>query len=263
MMDVIGNVYVRLGLYPDGQRMIEGALARRRALPDPSDSAIAATLYDLGQAQQWRGQYAAAESTYREALAIRRRLFDDDHPEVLHSFSAVAGILRAQGSYAPAESLYRHVAQSLNNYAIFLRASGHGVAAESVFVRALEAYRRSVGENHPDYAAALNGIAVGRLRRNDCAGAIPLFRRAADIYEHAVNADFWIPNAIRINLGRCLTTTKQYAEAERALLASHERLARALGDTSGQARRAREQLVALYDAWGRPARAAAFRAKPN
>ena len=362
MMDVIGNVYVSLGLYPDGQRMIEGALARRRTLPGPSDSAIAATLYDLGQAQEWRGQYAAADSSYHEALAIWQRLFDNDHPEVLHTLSAVAGILRAQGSYAPAESLYRHVldryrargeaspeelasalydigsvehmngrldqagahfreaiadlradtsrnalaiadiesdlavllknqqqydaagplyrevlairrrylgethslvAQSLNNYAIFLRASGDGVAAESVFVRALEAYRRSVGEEHPDYAAVLNGIAVGRLRRDDCAGAIPLFRRAADIYDHAMTVDFWIPNAIRINLGHCLTETKQYAEAERVLLASHERLARALGDTSGQAGRAREQLVALYEAWGRPARAAVFRAKPN
>jgi serine/threonine-protein kinase len=358
MMDVIGNVYVSLGLYPDGQRMIERALVLRRSRPDPSDSAIAATLYDLGHARQWSGQYAAAESSYREALAMRRRIFDEDHPEVLHAVSAVAGILHAQGSYAPAESLYRSVlarhraradasheelasalydigsvehmdgrleqagahfreaiaaleadtsrnelaiadiesdlavllknqeqydsaaplyrdvlairrrylgeahslfAQSLNNYAIFLRASGDGAAAESVSVLALEAYRRSVGEDHPDYGAALNSIAVGKLRRNDCAGAIPLFRRAAEIYERAVSRDFWLPNAIRINLGRCLTDTKQYAEAERVLLASNERLARALGDTSGQARRARERLVALYDAWGRPARAAAFR----
>ncbi|MEX2281935.1 MAG: tetratricopeptide repeat protein [Gemmatimonadota bacterium] len=78
-----------------------------------------------------------------------------------------------------------------------------------------------------------------RLRRNDFAGAIPLFRRAADIYERAVNPDFWLPNAIRINLAHCLTETQQYAEAERILLVSHERLGRALGTNSDQAKRAR------------------------
>lgn len=358
MMGVIGNVYLSLGLFADGQRMIEGALARRRALPEPSDSAIAATLHDLGRAQESNGQYAAADSSYREALAIRRRIFDEDHPEVLRAVSAVGGILQAQGSYAPAESLYRQVlerhranpdashqelasalydigsvehidgrfeqarehfgeaiaeleadtgqhelaiadiksdlavllknrkeydaagplyrdvlairrrylgeahssvAQSLNNYAVFLRASGAAAAAESLSVLALEAYRRSVGEKHPEYAAALNNVAVAMLRRGDCAGAIPLLRRSADIYEQAVNEDFWVPNAIRVNLGRCLTETKQYAEAERVLLASNERLSRVLGDTSSTARGARSRLVQLYEAWGRPARAAAFR----
>jgi eukaryotic-like serine/threonine-protein kinase len=357
MSNVIGNVYLSLSLYEEAQTQIERALALRRALPEPPDSAIAATLYDLGRAQQWRGQYAAADSSYREALAIRQRIFDDDHAQVLHSMSSVAWILHVQGSYPAAESLYVHVlaghrarpdataddlasaaydlgsvehmdgrldeagahfreaiaeleadtsgneleiagiksdlavllknqqqydaagplyrdvlemrrrylgethslyAQSLNNYAIFLRTSD-GTGADSVALLALEAYRQSVGEDHPEYAAALNSVAISHERRDDCAGAIPRFRQAADTYERAMSADYWVPNAIRLNLSRCLIATRQYDEAERILLTAHERLGRALGISSDQTDRARDMLVQLYEAWGRPDRAAEYR----
>jgi len=358
MTNVIGNVYLSLSLYEEGQAMIERALALRRALPEPSDSAIAATLYDLGLAQQRRARYAEADSSYREALEIRQRIFGEDHPQVLHSLSSVGWVLHAQGSYAAAESLYVHVlaghraspdataddlarawydlgsakhmdgrldeagahfreaiaaleadtivdelavasikndlavllknsleydaaaplyldvldirrrylgethslfAQSLNNYTVFLRASGDHAGADSVAVLALEAYRQSVGENHPEYGNALNSVAITHERRDDCAGAIERFLEAADIHDRAVNPDYWVPNAIRLNMSRCLIATQQYDEAERVLLTAHESLGRSLGIDADQTRRARDMLVDLYEAWGRPARAAEYR----
>ena len=236
---------------------------------------LAAALYDIGSVEHQNGRLDQAGAHFREAIAELEA--DTAHNELAMADikSDLAVLLKNQQQYEAAGSLYREVleirrrylgeshslfAQSLNNYAIFLRASGEAVAGDSVSLLALDAWRLSVGENHPDFAAGLNGVAVGRLARSDCTGAIPFFRRSADIFEAAVNADYWLSNAIRINLGRCLTQTKQFAEAERVLLASHERLARVLGDTSGQARRARAGLVSLYDAWGRPGRAAAFRA---
>jgi hypothetical protein len=54
-------------------------------------------------------------------------------------------------------------------------------------------------------------------------------------------------------LGACLTTARRYAEAETALTEARALLADGAGDRDRQARRrVLEDLVRLYDAWGRP-----------
>ena len=60
--------------------------------------------------------------------------------------------------------------------------------------------------------------------------------------------------------GRFLTGRKSYAEAEAALLEAYETLATSEGENR-QTHRVVTNLVEFYDAWGRPGRAAEWRAK--
>ncbi|MEM6783223.1 MAG: tetratricopeptide repeat protein, partial [Bacteroidota bacterium] len=69
-----------------------------------------------------------------------------------------------------------------------------------------------------------------------------------------------LPNAIRLNLGGCLLDLERYAEAEAALTTSYARLNKTLGDETPYTERARQKLIEVYEAWGRPEQAAALRA---
>ena len=61
-------------------------------------------------------------------------------------------------------------------------------------------------------------------------------------------------------LGACLTAEGRYAEAEALLLRAHAGLESSRGRDHERTVEARQRLVALYEAWGRPDRAARWRA---
>ncbi len=61
--------------------------------------------------------------------------------------------------------------------------------------------------------------------------------------------------------GWCLTGLKRYGEAEAALREGHRILELAVGPENVRTTRAIDALVDLYDAWGKPDKAAKWRAK--
>ncbi len=63
-------------------------------------------------------------------------------------------------------------------------------------------------------------------------------------------------------LGACLTKQRRYEEAEPLLVNSYARLKDDEGDGAKQADAARQRIVDLYMAWGRPEKAAAYRTSP-
>ncbi len=214
------------GRFDSAGAHFRAAIGELQADTGSHELAIADIESDLAVLLKNEQKYDSAGPLYRDVIDLRRRYLGEDHSQY---------------------------AQALSNYGVFMLATGNTAAAESLAVLALDSYRRSIGEAHPEYAAALNSVAVSKLRRGDCPDAIPLFRQAADTYEQALGEGYWVPSAIRINLGRCLTATRQYPEAERVLLTSNAKLSKIFGDTASTARAARSRLVELYEAWGKPA----------
>ena len=68
----------------------------------------------------------------------------------------------------------------------------------------------------------------------------------------------WAPSSLEI-LGGCLAARGRFEEAEPLLTRSFDRIRARRGDETRENREARAQLVALYEAWGRPRQAAAYR----
>jgi len=60
-------------------------------------------------------------------------------------------------------------------------------------------------------------------------------------------------------LSAALTTLGRYEEAESTLLEGYDALRQQRGAQDSRVRAVWEQLVRLYDAWGKPARASAYR----
>lgn len=66
--------------------------------------------------------------------------------------------------------------------------------------------------------------------------------------------------------GACLTEVKRYREAEEKLLEAYGMLNALLGEQHERTKQTAERLVRLYEAWGKPDRAAeyeAVKAKPS
>jgi predicted Zn-dependent protease len=101
-------------------------------------------------------------------------------------------------------------------------------------------------------------LAAGRF-----AEAEPPLREVLTFMDRA-QTESWDRFAAKSMLGEAIAGQKKYADAEPLLLDGHRGLsdrAKAIPKTSAQAvPRARERLVQLYEAWGRPADAEKWRA---
>ena len=61
-------------------------------------------------------------------------------------------------------------------------------------------------------------------------------------------------------LGGCLTVGQRYREAEPLLVESYPIIKAKTGERSRETRKALKRVLALYEAWGKPEKAARYRA---
>jgi hypothetical protein len=93
------------------------------------------------------------------------------------------------------------------------------------------------------------------------AEAEPLARQALQGLRQRPDGAAYVPLAEGM-LGQCLRAQKRYEEAEKLLLASHQRIARLTGPDAPQLLGgAVASLVQLYEAWGKPKEAALWKAR--
>ena len=165
---------------------------------------------------------------------MRRKLYDDHHPKVAKSLNNLAFVLLAEGRPAEAEPFAREalsIAKEKNfspiNRAVLLRNLAGVLAAE------------------------------GKVRE-----AEPLARQALATFQAAKPKSIppWrIPDTESV-LGSCLLAQGRFAEAEPLLLGSYAILKAESSEGANYAPAALQRIVDLYEAWGRPDRAAPWRA---
>src|SRR5262249_26271911 len=114
------------------------ALERYRRLYRRQDHPeLAASLNNLGEVLQNRGQYAEAQPHHREALEMYRRLYlQQDHPDLARSLNNLAAMLRAQGKHADAEPFYREALamyRALANAYAAVRSEGEALTLASTY----------------------------------------------------------------------------------------------------------------------------------
>jgi tetratricopeptide (TPR) repeat protein len=95
------------------------------------------------------------------------------------------------------------------------------------------------------------------------AEAEPLLRECLGLRRAALPGDDRFIAITQNLLGDCLTALGRYADAEPLLLDSYEQLRANPDAPAEQVRQALERIIGLYHAWGKPGRAAEWRAKPE
>ncbi len=128
-------------------------------------------------------------------------------------------------------------------------------------------YRDSVARTRA--ALPPGALAIGKsletlghflLERRRHTEAESILREVLGIYHGALPEGAWLPAEVESALGEALAGQGRFDEAERLLTGAHARLQVDRRVPSGVLQAARQRVVRLYEAWGRPGDAARYRA---
>jgi tetratricopeptide (TPR) repeat protein len=239
-MIALGSAYFNAGRSQDAIRVLETAVKlkvekRQGHWPDT------VTARDfLAAGYRADGRWAAAEAQYLEMLKIQRKSrnnYGPEHHETLRTMSNLAGLYHDLGQYAKAELLS---------------------------TQALEAARRKLGGDHPKTAWLMGTLGSVLLKEQKYAEAESILRECAAIRAR-IMPDDWGRFSAESALGGSLLGQKRYSEAESLILAGYEgmkaREAKIEAHNKARLHEAEERIVQLYEAWGQPEKAAAWKAR--
>jgi serine/threonine protein kinase/tetratricopeptide (TPR) repeat protein len=215
--------------------LFEEVLKRRRAQLGPDHPSTLRTMANLGVNYRDAGRLPEGLALLERAWELARK-----RPGALASTfipTTLAETYDRTGQYAKAEPLYRAVLETARTH--------HGIAS-------------------PPTADALDALGRHLLKQQKSADAEPPLRECLAIREQNVPDD-WATFNTKSMLGGSLLGQRKYAEAEPLLLAGFEgmkqREERIPFPGRSRLAEAVERLVQLYDATGKPDRAAEWRQK--
>ncbi len=232
----LGNLYGDMGKLPDAERLLQEAVAQRTSVLGQEHPDTLVSMDNLSKVFARQGNYAGAEKLLREVLANQQRVLPENHLDLFISMNDLAVTLKSQGKLADAELLYRKV---------------------------VEGFRRIHGHEHMDTLITTSNLA-GLLRtRGAVEEAIAIYRDLIKTAETALPSGHYLTAMFRGGYGRSLQDAERFPDAEVQLLACYNELKAAVGDAHPYTRMTAEQLVKLYEAWGKPDQAAMYRDETN
>jgi len=220
--------------FEKGERLARKALAIVRERFDEDGPQAAFALFQLGLAVQGGGRAAEAVKHLEEALALRERLHGPDHLRVVEGLTSLASA--------------RFSADDLDG-------------SEAAVRRAVETADRTLGPTHRLTLDARRGLGIVLERRGRLADAAAQFQKALAVAREVLGKDDLSALQLQEHLGTVLGKLRRYDECEAVLLPAHARLVRVAGPDHALTRTVAARLVTLYEAWGKPGKAAPFRAR--
>ena len=226
LMQVMGKVYMDLGLYAQSEPLIKESLETLRRLLGEEHPETLSAGQDMATLLDLAGRYPEAEALNRQVLEARSRTLGPDHPDTLTSMNALANSYGRQERFEEAEKLHRQVlaarqrvlgadhrdtAKTMLGLASDVRPPDE---SETLTRQALEIYQRALGADHPDTLQAMVSLANAYSRRGRHQEAEPLYRKGLEISRRVVGPDH--PDTLRWtnNLANDLLGQERYQEAE-------------------------------------------------
>jgi tetratricopeptide (TPR) repeat protein len=224
LMDTVGTVYMRLGLYSQARPLLDGAMATQRSGGAAQAAALSHTLEHVGDLRTLQAQYGDAEQAYRAAIAIDSARPKDAQSQVdlTNTLHGLGTLLQQQGRYKDAERALRD---------------------------ALEKQQKLYGDAHGDIALTLKDLARVKADEGDLNGAIPLMRSALAMQRKLRGPEPHPDTAESINdLGLLLEERGDYDEAETLMRESIAMNRRLLGEKHPEIATGLQNLASvLYD----------------
>lgn len=240
---------IRREIYPPGHPMIGTLIVQRASI-----------LNQLGRPEE-------SDALYREAIEGMEISLGSDDAELALARNDRGVLLNTMGRFEEAERVLRpalsvfeerygptHVFSSIvrSNLAEAVAGRGGFTEAERLFLRALTDLEAADGQGRAT-ANLLADWAEARIRARDLPGAAEKFSAAIAVLLETEPESDPDTQRTRNRLGAVLTALERYEESEAVLLAAYAAAPEETRSYSAQG------LVALYEAWGRPAAADRYR----
>jgi non-specific serine/threonine protein kinase/serine/threonine-protein kinase len=275
----LANTYLMEAKYPKAEALYRQLLESERRVSGPEHPDTLHALDNLANVLHFEGKYGEAEQVGSEVLEIRRHIQGPEHHETILSMGNLAGTYYLQGRYAEAESLYDQTLELcrrllgpehpltlafLSDAASMYQREGKYAKAESLAVPTLAARRRLNGPDNPTTMTLALDLSQIYVSEAKFAQSESLAGEALGYFQKQIPED-WLRYRAESLSGASLSGQKRFREAEpllvegyRGMLARKEQIA---APDRNQLEYARTWLVQLYDAWGKPAKAAEWRTK--
>ncbi len=236
MNNFAGDLYLQ-GKYAQAEQLYAETLEIRRRVLGAEHALTLSTVNNLADVYGSEGKFAQAAALLDETLKIRRRVLGAEHPSTLDTLADAADIYQRQGDYA---------------------------LAAACAAQALSGRRHALGPEHPETIQAAASLALAYLSQGKFAEAQPLAREALE-FNKQKQPDDWRRFRAGSLLGASLAGQGKYAEAEPLLLEGFQGMAarkeRMAVPDCYYLDRAHDWIVRLYEAWGKPAKAAQWMTK--
>lgn len=271
----LGTVLARKGDYAAAEPVLRDVLAIQRKLVGNEHPSTAISMTNLGTVLGYKGDYDGALQLHNEALEANRKRLGNDHPITAIMLGNIANTLQSKGDYKAAEARYREALEiltkrvgkenaftaiAIHNLATCLQDQKDFAAAEPLFAEAISIRRKILPATHPDLAVSLAGLGQLLMDKDEPQRAEALLREALEIRRKAFSKGNLQTALAENTLGECLTRLQRFAEAEPLLAESFSTIKDGTGDQDKRRAKALNRLVTLYEQWGKPDRAAQFRA---
>ena len=204
-----------------------------RSLDSPSAGFVPDSLPGLGWFYYDMGNYETAEGIFRDTLEMRQKIYGKQHLRVMAAMRDLIQVLQAKGDDEEADAMLRKV-----------------IAMAPPLL---------VGK-HP-MAWNLKALVSVLRDTNAVAMAEPLYREALAVDRELLGDEHSLLGLSLTNLALVLERQGKYVAAEplfREALALRQRL---LGDRHPDTLESMNNIVEFYEGWGKPDRAAEWRAK--
>lgn len=191
MLHTLGGVYLRLGLYGDGEELLENALKVRREHLGELDHQTLATYNELGIVYWRQRRFEDAEAMYRLAFEGRQQTLGEEHRSTL---------------------------ESGGNLALCLGSLGRDSEAEELFLETLERTRRTLGIDHPSALALLNSCGTFYAKLGRFSEAKPILEEVYREKRRVLGEDHPETLTSMYNVGNIAVIEERFEDAEEIYL---------------------------------------------
>jgi eukaryotic-like serine/threonine-protein kinase len=273
-MAALGHAFSEAGEYEKAEPLEREVLTTRRKLLGNNHPAVVNALENLGNTVASLGHLDDAEQMLRESVSLSRATWPEPHLQTAWALNDLAGVECERGAYNDAERLYREavtILQKLDTDPDNLARSWYGLGdvsyrrgqwaeAEKYFSMDFELLKKTAGTApiilaYPE--ETLGRLLTERGRQDE---AEPLLRHALESLRRDLPPDHWRIGYGEALLGAWLASLGHFDESEPLLLKGYETLRTKRGDRE-EGRYTVGKLVALFEAWGKPEKAAEWRGK--
>jgi eukaryotic-like serine/threonine-protein kinase len=276
VMVTLGKVYTGLGLYKDAEPLLVRGLESYRGVMGKDSPETLLALNALADVYWFENRLKDAEPLYLQLVESRRRVLGPEARDTLHAQYDLASLYGMQKRDAEMEALSQRTLEAqrrlfgpddsdtmatMGNLGVVYHRQGRFQEAARINEAVLESNRRLLGADHPKTLVILHNLAgtyqdMGRLDE-----AEKLYRDVIELRRRVIGESHPRTITSMRMLGSLYVGSKRFDEAETLLLSAHSSAARAMGEHDAIAQRVVKELAKLYDAWGRPKEANAWRAK--
>ncbi|MCH8148494.1 MAG: serine/threonine protein kinase, partial [Planctomycetes bacterium] len=260
--EVVARLANARGDYVAAERLcLDAWNTKRKALGEKHPHAASAC-GELIDALRGQGAYVRAEALVRDEMKGKRKDREEDNAYSTASSVKLGSLLADKGDFEGAERILRQALRRLKNHGKYrtrvgaignlelgfvLIETGNLESAGKCLEKTVAYYTDRVGDGHSIVATARLGLALIALERGNAEQASSILRDSISALIAVLPETNWWIWYGRSILGECATSLKQYEEAQRLLLSSHDAMKQIRGPNDRYVQRAAERVICLFE----------------